>query len=194
MSQRLSLQYPSTKSDPTLNSKILAPFWIARFYCWIPVLRHLEGRTIICCIYAGEQASGFLETKVVAINIVGWLLFFPANRKLSETSGVKETSCPTDHALRHRLERPAANFQLLFYLTRTKEPWPQPVETSFVKSPKSSQMGGANLGDNIVPVGLNGEDRQRPMWASGQLGPHKQTDSCHMLMMTLKYLQLKAGL
>ena len=142
----------------TWIQKSRLPNELQGFYCWIPVLRHLKGRAIACCIYAGEQANGFLESRVVAINIVGWLLFFPANRKLSETLGVKETSCPTDHALRHLLERPAANFQLLFYLTRTKEPWPQPVETSFEKSPKSSQMGGANLGDNIVPVGPNGEE------------------------------------
>ena len=60
--------------------------------------------------------------------------------------------------------------QLLLYLTRTREPFPQPVETSFVKSPKSSQMGGANLGDNIVPVGLNGEEQTEThvsLWAAG---------------------------
>ena len=134
------------------------------------VLRHLEGRVIACCIYAGEQANGFLESKDVAINIAGWLLFFPAYRKLSEALGVKETSCPTDHARRHLLERPAANLQLFLYLNRTREPCPQPVETSFVKSPKSSQMGGANLGDNIVPVGPNGEELTEPhvsLWAAG---------------------------
>ena len=123
-----------------------------------------------CCIYAGEQASGFLETKVVAINIAGCLLSFSANKKPSETSGVKETSCPTDHALRHLLERPAANLQLFLYLNRTREPCPQLVETSFIKSPKSSQIGGANLGDNIVPVGPNGEELTEPhvsLWAAG---------------------------
>ena len=93
---------------------------------------------------------------------MGWLLSFPANRKPSETFWVKETSCPTDHALRHLLERPAANLQLLLYLTRTREPCPQLVETSFIKSPKSSQIGGANLGDNIVPVGPNGEELTEP--------------------------------
>ena len=140
------------------------------FYCWIPVLRHLEGRAIACCIYAGEQASGFLETKVVAINIAGWLLFFPAYRKLSEALGVKETSCTTDHAMRHLLERPASNMQLLLYLTRTREPCPQPFETSFIKSLKSSQMGGTNLGDNIVPVGPNGQELTEThvsLWAAG---------------------------
>jgi hypothetical protein len=131
--------------DPTLNPKIQAPLWIARFYCWIPVLRHLEGRAIACFIYADEQKSGFFESKVVAINITGWLLFFLANSNPSETLGVKETSCPTDHALRHLLERPAANLQLLLYLTKIREACLQPVETSFVKSLKSSQMGGANL-------------------------------------------------
>ena len=87
-----------------------------------------------CCIYAGEQASGFLETKVVAINIAGWLLSFPANRKPSETFGVKETSGTTDHAMRHLLERPASNMQLLLYLTRTKEPCIQPVETTLKRA------------------------------------------------------------
>lgn len=125
--------------------KYRLPSELQGFYCWIPVLRHLGGRAMACCIYAGEQASGFLESKDVPINITGWLLFFPANRKPSETSGVKETSCPTDHALRHLLERPAANLQLLLYLSTTREPCPQPVETSFVKSLKSSQKGGANL-------------------------------------------------
>jgi hypothetical protein len=117
------------------------------------VLRHLEGRVIACCIYAGEQANGFLESKVRAINIVCWVLFFPPNRKLSETSGVKETSCPTDHAMRLLLEISTANLPLLLYLTRTREPCPQPFETSFIKSLKSSQMGGANLGDYIDQMG-----------------------------------------
>ena len=105
----------------------------------------MGGRAMTCCIYAGEQAIDFLENKDANINMLVWLLFFPANRKLSETSGVKETSCPSDHAMRLLLERSTANLQLLLYLTRTREPCPQPVETSFVKSPKSSQMGGANL-------------------------------------------------
>ena len=83
---------------------------------------------------------------------------------------MKETSCPTDHALRHLLERPAANLQLLLHLTRTREPFPQPVETSLVKSPKSSQMGGPKLRDNRVPVGLNGEELTEThvsLWAAG---------------------------
>ena len=91
-------------------------------------------------------------------------------RKLSEALGVKETSCPTDHAMRLLLEISTANLPLLLYLTRTREPCHQPVETIFVKSLKSSQMGGANLGDNIVPVGPNGEELTEPhvsLWASG---------------------------
>ena len=94
----------------------------------------MGGRAMTCCIYAGEQANGFLESKDVAINIAGWLLFFPAYRKLSEALGVKETSCSTDHAMRHLLERPASNMQLLLYLTRTKEPCIQPVETTLKRA------------------------------------------------------------
>jgi hypothetical protein len=39
----------------------------------------------------GEQANGFLESKVVAIDIAACLLFFPANRRQSESLGVKQT-------------------------------------------------------------------------------------------------------
>ena len=60
--------------------------------------------------------------------------------------------------------------QLLLYLTKIREACLQPVETSFVKSPKSSQMGGANLGDNIVPVAPNAEELKEDLgslWAAG---------------------------
>ena len=125
--------FQSNQTQPWIQKSRL-PNELQGFYCWIPVLSHLKGRAIACCIYAGEKANGFLESRVVAINIVGWLLSFPANRKPSETFWVKETSCPTDHAMRHLLKRPASNMQLLLYLIRTKETFLQTVETTLKRA------------------------------------------------------------
>lgn len=44
------------------------------------MLRYLEEMDRVYCIYAGEQAIDFLENKDANINMLVWLLFFPAKR------------------------------------------------------------------------------------------------------------------